>query len=252
MFMKKILIIEDEYISGMRLKHMISDIDDSFDVYGPLKSVESVVEELRSHNDYYLIIADIHLVDGLVFEAFRQIMPSSFVVFTTAYDEYAIEAFHANGIAYLLKPINIDDLSAAMNKVKLCPDSKTESIANTTRLMQDIKIYKERFLVSKGDELIPIRSKDICYFKTSGKTTLVCTNDGNNYYIAEHIFEIEDMLNPDSFFRINRQYIVNINSIARIRMSFNGKLHVRIVCCDDDDIYISKDKAVKFKEWLDS
>ena len=117
--MQKVLIIEDDHFSARRLKRLIMDIDDTIDVHGPLKSVEEVTEELVANNDYDLIFSDIRLSDGDVFEAFRKVMPQSFVIFTTVYDEYAMEAIKNNGLDYLMKPIDADELRAAIGKLRL-------------------------------------------------------------------------------------------------------------------------------------
>jgi two-component system, LytTR family, response regulator LytT len=126
--MKKVLIIEDDHFSARRLKRLVMDIDDTIDVYGPLKSIMEVVAELTTNNNYDLIFSDIRLVDGDVFEAFKEVMPKSFVIFTTAYDEYAMEAIKNNGLDYLMKPIDADELRAAMNKLNLNYSTQQENI----------------------------------------------------------------------------------------------------------------------------
>lgn len=150
--MKKVLIIEDDNFSARRLKRSIMDIDDTVDVHGPLKSIMEVTEELTFHNDYDLIFSDIRLADGDVFEAFSRVMPQSFVIFTTAYDEYAMEAIKNNGLDYLLKPIDADELRAAIEKLRLNRERQQPTVANKLNsAFNDTHQYHERFLIPKGD-----------------------------------------------------------------------------------------------------
>lgn len=141
--MKKVLIIEDERISAIRLEKLIHEIDDTIEVEGPLVSVLEVVEHLRRHNDYDLIFADIRLSDSDVFTAFQEIMPASFVIFTTAYDEYAMQAIKNHGIDYLLKPIDEKDLRQAIQKLSL---GVKENTGNCIQVMRDMTHYKERLI----------------------------------------------------------------------------------------------------------
>ena len=152
--MQKVLIIEDDHFSARRLKRLIMDIDDTIDVHGPLKSVAEVTEELAANNDYDLIFSDIRLADGDVFEAFRKVMPQSFVIFTTAYDEYAMEAIKNNGLDYLMKPIDADELRAAIGKLRLNRNAQQSAVVSPLRdVLNDTRQYRERFLITKGDEL---------------------------------------------------------------------------------------------------
>lgn len=143
--MQKVLIIEDDHFSARRLKRLIMDIDDTIDVHGPLKSVAEVAEELAANNDYDLIFSDIRLADGDVFEAFRKVMPQSFVVFTTAYDEYAMEAIKNNGLDYLMKPIDADELRAAIGKLRLNRNAQQSAVVSPLHgVLNDTRQYRER------------------------------------------------------------------------------------------------------------
>lgn len=164
--MKKVLIIEDERISAIRLEKLIREIDDTIEVEGPLASVSEVVEHLRLHNDYDLIFADIRLSDGDVFTAFQEIMPASFVIFTTAYDEYAMQAIKNHGIDYLFKPIDEKELRQAIQKLSL---GVKENAGQVHQVLSDIKHYKERLVVYKGEELIPLQVSVILYFQRKVK-----------------------------------------------------------------------------------
>jgi len=249
--MKKILIIEDDFFSAKRLKRQIMDIDDMILIHGPLKSVKDVVEELSVNNDYDLVFSDIRLVDGDVFEAFRKVMPNSFVIFTTAYDEYAMQAIKNNGLDYLLKPIDFKELCIAMDKLKMLNSAKEEIHSKINYLLDETRQYRERFLVSKGDELVMLYADDISYINKTDNHVMAFTEDGLSYSLSMTMTDLEQDLDPNKFFRINRQYIANIKGIRKISLFFSSKLIVRLKGCNDDSITISKEKTAQFKKWLD-
>ncbi len=247
--MKKYLIIEDEDITANRTINMLLESDENVEIAGPLKSVSEVMSHLAEYNDYDLIFSDIQLTDGLVFDAFRQMKPKSLVIFTTAYDEYAMNAFKANGIDYLMKPLDREELREAIRKA----ENLTRQEDYTTRmnkLSTDMKCFRERFLVIKGDELIPLKVSEISCFAKEDRHVKACLPDGESFLMQESIAEIETSVNPETFFRINRQYVVNINFVKKISFFFGGKLHLRITGCKDNEVYVSKEKVSKFKDWL--
>ncbi len=249
--MKKILIIEDDNFSAKRLKRLVMDVDDTVDVHGPLKSIDEVVNELSVNNDYDLIFSDIRLVDGDVFEAFRRVKPKSFVIFTTAYDEYAMQAIKNNGLDYLMKPIDSKELCAAMDKLKMLCSAKETVHGKLDGLLNETRRYRERFLVNKGDELVMLYTDDISYISKTDNHVMAFTEDGTSYPLTMNMTDLEQALDPDKFFRINRQYIANIKGIRKIGLFFSSKLIVRLKGCDDDNIVISKEKTALFKKWLD-
>lgn len=244
--MKKVLIIEDELLSAKRLKKMILDIDDTLEVDGPLQSVKDVVEYMQAHDDYDLVFSDIRLLDGDVFMAFQKVLPSSLVIFTTAYDEYAMLAIKSNGIDYLLKPIDEDELREAMKKV----GNLTSSNGKLKSVIDKLVRYKERLLVYKGGDMVSLPVNDILYFYKDGRNMLVTTSSGEAYCLSVTIQELESQLDPDKFFRLNRQYLVNIAALKKISPFFNSKLIVQLFHCSDRNIIVSKERAVLFKEWL--
>ena len=253
--MKRILIIEDERMSASRLKRLISDIDDTLDVVGPLTTVEEVIETLKQDTAFDLIISDIRLHDCLVFEAFHEVMPRCMVVFTTAYDEHALEAFRHNGIDYLLKPVEQDALANAIRKVQNnLNDLNHLNYSNQSNLLsasRELRCFRERILVTRGDELIPLRTDTVRYFSIEDNIVTAYTNQGDSFRIPLTMNDLEQQLNPDLFFRLNRQYIAHIDSIRKISFFFSSKLIVRLTGCDDDHIVISKEKSAQFKQWLD-
>ena len=247
--MKKVLIIEDERISAIRLEKLIREIDDTIEVEGPLASVSEVVEHLRRHNDYDLIFADIRLSDSDVFTAFQEIMPASFVIFTTAYDEYAMQAIKNHGIDYLLKPIDEKDLRQAIQKLSL---GVKENTGNCIQVMRDMTHYKERLIVYKGEELIPLQVSEILYFSKESKELLCMTAEGKQYHVRNMTMQdLEEQLNPEKFFRLNRQYFIHIRALKRITPFFNSKLKVRLCYCLDEEILVSRERSILFKKWLE-
>lgn len=247
--MKKVLIIEDERISAIRLEKLIREIDDTIEVEGPLASVSEVVEHLRRHNDYDLIFADIRLSDGDVFTAFQEIMPASFVIFTTAYDEYAMQAIKNHGIDYLLKPIDEKDLRQAIQKLSL---GVKENTGKLHQVMGDMTHYKERLIVYKGEELIPLQVSEILYFSKESKELLCMTAEGKQYHVRNMTMQdLEEQLNPEKFFRLNRQYFIHIRALKRITPFFNSKLKVRLCHCQDEEILVSRERSILFKKWLE-
>lgn len=247
--MKKVLIIEDERISAIRLEKLIREIDDTIEVEGPLASVSEVVEHLRRHNDYDLIFADIRLSDSDVFTAFQEIMPASFVIFTTAYDEYAMQAIKNHGIDYLLKPIDEKDLRQAIQKLSL---GVKENTGKLHQVMGDMTHYKERLIVYKGEELIPLQVSEILYFSKESKELLCMTAEGKQYHVRNMTMQdLEEQLNPEKFFRLNCQYFIHIRALKRITPFFNSKLKVRLCHCQDEEILVSRERSILFKKWLE-
>lgn len=247
--MKKVLIIEDEEISARYLTKMINEIDPSLEVTGPMTSIEDIICELERTNNYYIIFSDIRLNGRLVFEAFEKVRPKSTVIFTTAYDEYALSAFKNMGIEYLLKPIDFEELKSAIEKVNNLGSMYFDSSSSYEQRQFLSESYKKHLLVTKDDNLIPIKTEEICYIKRE-EYVRVFLFDGSNYALSHNLVEMESMLDPRMFFRLNRQYIANINSILRISNFFNYKLTVKLKGCKDI-VVVSKERATEFKKWIE-
>ena len=250
--MQKVLIIEDDHFSARRLKRLIMDIDDTIDVHGPLKSMSEVTEELAANYDYDLIFSDIRLADGEVFEAFLMVMRQSFVIFSTAYVEYSIEAIKINGLDYLMKPIDAGELRAAIGKLRFNRYAQQSAVVSPLHdVLNDTRQYRERFLITKGDELCMLCADDICYINMHDNRITAFAVDGTSYPLPMSMNDLEQALDPARFFRLNRQYIANINGIRKISFYFSSKLIVRLKGCKDENIVISKEKATLFKKWLE-
>ncbi len=250
--MKKVLIIEDDIFSARHLTKLLRNIDDTIEVHGPLSSVEEVIDELCSNNDYDLIFSDIRLVDGDVFDAFSEVMPQAFVIFTTAYDEYAMQAIKNNGLDYLMKPIDGKELLQAIGKLKLSDAADADAnLVKLDRMLSDSHHYRKRFLVNKGDELIMVDANKINYISMDNGKVNAHIDGSSCFSLPVTMAELETQLDPEEFFRLNRQYIANIKGIRKISLSFNSKLIIRLKGLDNEEIVVSKEKTAQLKRWLD-
>lgn len=260
----KILIIEDEERSFMRLKRLLQQIDDTFEIEGPITSVSETTEVLKlssdsaktdGSKDYYIIFADIRLEDGDVFEAFLQASPKAPVIFTTAYNEYALEAFRSNGIAYLQKTIVPQELAEAVSKAKkLIADDHAPQ--EYSALLESLGLkkqqtYREHFLVQNNDGYTVLNVQDINHISTENGITRAFLHNGRSMSLNYSLNDIEAQLDPAKFFRANRQYVIGIDSIERINFLFNYKLSVRLKVYPNVDIIVSKEKSAQLKEWID-
>lgn len=248
-----ILIIEDEKRNAKLLERLLLEIDSTYIINGPLVSVEETVEYLNSHNQPDLILADIRLTDGLSFEAIRQSGTNAPIIFTTAYDEYAIKAFKFNSFDYLLKPIDIDELRAAIKKVmKTGINTENNNIQQLIAQMQDNNYnYRERFLIPWRDGYRCVMVNDINHIVLKNRIVAIQLNNNTSLNIPYTMDELEKQLNPKMFFRANRQYLININHILSISNYFNNRLIIRLKGYDNEEIIISRDKVAEFKAWLD-
>ncbi len=220
-----ILIIEDEERNFNRLRRMLEKINPTFQICGPTTNIVETVEYLRSRPTPNLILADIRLSDGLSFEVFKQVQVSSPIIFTTAYDEYAVQAFKYNSIDYLLKPIDAGELAAAIEKATQRQIPAENGLGQLLELMQRNNYkFRERFLLPYRDGYKMIRVKDVNHIYTENRIVRLYLNDGTSEAIALSMDELESQLNPDEFFRANRQYIVQIDCVDYVGNYFNSKL----------------------------
>ncbi len=245
----KVLIIEDEEISFRRLRRMLMELRPHMEIEGPLTTTSEVISRLSECSGYDLIFSDIRLRGLEVFDAFEEVMPECMVIFTTAYDEYAIKAFKNNGIEYLLKPIEKDCLSEALKKVERLTGQHISGKSKIDAVISELP-YRERIITWKGEDLIPINVKDILYFYFDQRHVYAKHSDGYSSAVQFTMGELVNELDPKLFFRLNRQYIANIDSITRISRSFNSRLLVRLKGCDRT-LTLSKEKSAELREWLD-
>lgn len=248
-----ILIIEDERTSADRLYRQIKRIEPNASVHGPLASVTESIEWFKNNNTAVdVILADIRLDDGLCFDALRYAPSTSAIVFTTAYDEYAIKAFKYNSIDYLLKPINPEELEDALVKAKKTVRNQDATVDALIALLDRSKgHYRERFLTPCSDGYKTVDVNDVDYIFTENKEVHLFLADGSSEMISYSMDELEKQLDPDRFFRANRQFIVSIGSISKLANSFGGKFKLILRNYPKVLIPISKEKAPMLKAWLD-
>jgi len=250
----KILIIEDERHNANRLQAMLKEIDAQITICDILESVADSVEWFNHQPAPDLILMDVRLADGLCFEIFSSCNVSAPVIFTTAYDEYAIRAFKVNSIDYLLKPVHRPELEAALDKYKqVVAQQQPDPAIND--LIEIIKkqgaTYRSRFLIPLNDGYKSVGVEELDYIYSEFKVTHLVSNDKQVYAATQTMDELEEQLDPSLFFRANRQHIISLNIIKDIHNYFNGKLKVILNKYPDTEILISREKAGSFKQWLD-
>lgn len=248
----KILIFEDERLTADRLIQLITRYNSKIEVLDVLQSVKQGVKWFSDNPPPEIIFMDIHLSDGSCFELFEKINLETPIIFTTAYDQYAIEAFKVNSVDYLVKPINFKKLRIAVDKyerLKQLNQNINPEVYNDIA-QQLTKTHKKRFLIKVGDQLKQIKSKDISYFYFEEGLVFVVTNTNNKYPIDYSLEQLENILDPEMFYRINRKFIVGSDSILKIHSYFNSRLKLMLTPSYEQDVIVSRDKVKGFKEWL--
>lgn len=250
----KVVIVEDENLSAEHLALLLHRIDNNIEVIKYLDTVKGTIKEFQKGLEADLLFLDIHLADGNSFEIFDQIHIDTPIIFTTAYDQYAIQAFKQNSIDYLLKPIALKDLSFALEKYRKQEQKVNKNLIEniTTAYQQLNKQYKTRFLVKKGQSIESILTADIHHFETEESISFLTTNKGSRYPIDYTLDQLETLLEPKDFFRINRKVILHIQSIEKVNTYFNSRLSIATKFLDGDARVVSRDRVNDFKMWLDS
>jgi DNA-binding LytR/AlgR family response regulator len=249
----KALIVEDEPLSAVHLKTLLNKVAPEIEVINMLDSVKSTVHFLKEKPVIDLLFLDIHLADGLSFEIFQQTEVLQPVIFTTAYDEYAIKAFKVNSVDYLLKPIGLSDLKTAINKF----NTQHASINNANNIKAQMafemmsKAQKTRFIVKMGENLSSIKTEEIAYFIAEDGIVILVTKEGKRFPIDYTMDALEAVLNKEQFFRINRKLILNIEQIIQVQTYFNGRLKIKLKLVLNDDCIVSRERVADFKKWLD-
>lgn len=249
-----VLIIEDEELAADRLESMIREIDPGFTVMAKIGSVMESVKWLSTHTAD-LIFLDIQLSDGLSFGIFDRVNVQTPIVFTTAYDEYAIKAFQLNSIAYLLKPIRKNDLMESLQKYQALKSAFTIDFERLLANLQGKKPeYKKRFLIQTGDKIRKVEISDIAWFYALDKGVYLRTFQNNTYPAESSLDSLEQQIDPSQFFRINRKYLVNMEAIANMVAWSRGriKLELKPKADDEFDSVVSIDRASEFRKWLNS
>ncbi|WP_124980849.1 LytR/AlgR family response regulator transcription factor [Nonlabens xiamenensis] len=253
------IIIEDEKPAARRLVRMLKELD--LEPLAMLHSVQEATEYLLNHPSPDLIFLDIQLSDGLSFEIFDQVQVDSAIIFTTAYDEYALQAFKLNSIDYLLKPIDEEELETAVQQFRnRFRESDTTNIPPATIDFNDIakmlgnpvgKTYKKRYTAKVGEHLKLFPTDEVQLFYSENKGTYLHLDNGRNYLIDNKLESLENELDPEQFFRISRQAIVNVNAIDDMIHHTNSRLKVKINSFNEFDLIVSRERVKDFKNWLD-
>ena len=250
----KILLIEDETPAAKRLSQLILKFRPNAQILEVIDSVEGAVKWLNTFETPDLLFLDIQLSDGLSFDIFTQTEIQAPIIFTTAFDQFTLKAFKVNSIDYLLKPIDPQELEKALKKYDhLFGKSLSYDPATITNLLKSIvkKNYKTRFLVKSGQQLSYISVKDIAYFYSEDGVLCTRLHNGKRHLLDYTLDQLEDLLEPDQFFRINRKIITHINAIHKIHTYFNSRLKVELLPKTDFEAIVSRDRVGGFKDWLD-
>lgn len=255
--MMRVLIIEDEPLAAERMEELIKAYDSTIIVAGRCDSVKESVRWLSSNLQPDLLFLDVQLGDGLSFEIFDQAEVDCPVIFTTAYDAYAIDAFRLNSISYLLKPIRQEELNAAIEKYKASPwfSEVQESVMQQQVALDMVRQlftrqYKKRFMVKTGQHLRSITTDDILCFSSLDKATWATLGGGKSVLLDYTLEQLEGLIDPERFFRVSRRYIVSFEAIDDIITYSGSKLKLKIKHCSDDDLFVSRDRMQEFKTWL--
>lgn len=251
-----VLIIEDEQLAAEKLESLLKKMSKEINVIGKLRSVSTAIEWLNTNEHPDLLISDIKLLDGISFEIFSKIDFRKPVIFTTAYDQYAIKAFEVNSIDYLLKPIQADKLEAAFQKLKIFHGKQNdESLPDYKKLMEVMqsgnKQYKSRFMIKVGQKILAVPVEKIAYFFSQNKLSYIVTKEGKKYPLDDPLETIDPLLDPQHFIRANRQYIISFESIKEIHPYFKGRVKLELIPQNEHEIVISSDRTPDFKRWLD-
>ncbi|MCY7359084.1 MAG: LytTR family DNA-binding domain-containing protein [Rudanella sp.] len=250
-----VLILEDEQPSAQRLRELCLELEPGASVVATLDSVAAAQAWLKTHLEPDLILVDIHLADGSGFEVFRQVSVSSSLIFTTAYDQYAIEAFKLNSLDYLLKPIDRAELKRAFQKYHHWQTRRSETPSRAESFVMPPRPvgqpYKQRFLVRFGDHLQYKSVDEIAYFYAEDKVVYLVTEDGKRFIVDYRLEQLEEVLEPVHFFRINRKFVARIGAIQRIKSLLNGRLQIFLKPVPGEDLFVSRERATELKAWLD-
>lgn len=254
----KYLVIEDEIPAQRLIVDLVGELRADWEVVGCLDSVEAAVEWFGGHDQPDVVFLDIQLSDGLSFEILERVDVEGMIIFTTAYDEYAMRAFRVNSIDYLLKPIKKNRLSDALDKYEHYTRKmfrERNRAIDVAELMDALKgaasKYRTRFLVSQGDVFFPLPVERVAYIFSRNKVVSAVTFEGKRYVLDFTLEALEEQLSPEMFFRASRQFIVNVDAVLKVHTFFNGKLLLETKPGFDEKVTISRSKAPQFKLWLD-
>jgi DNA-binding LytR/AlgR family response regulator len=251
----KVLIIEDEPQAAQRLETLVKGIEPGVTILDKIDTVKRAVQWMKTNPSPDLIFMDIQLADGISFQIFEQCEIKSPVIFTTAYDAYALKAFKVNSIDYILKPVDKDELQSAFLKFR----NLTGNVSGTKVVLENIeqavqmltKKFKTRFVIKVGEHLRTVEVSSILYFFSRDKATFCYTTDNRQLILDFTLEELEEMVDPSQFFRINRKFLVASQSIQDIISYTNSRLRLMVKGSSDNDIIVARERVQEFREWLD-
>ena len=253
----KVLVVEDEIHAQKEIKRLLALCDYDIKILEFIDNVEDAISWINNNPDPDLMFFDIQLADGMSFEIFNHIESNAPVIFTTAFNEFAIKAFKVNSVDYLLKPIKLNELNAAIKKY-LSLEEKSGNRRQPISLDQIEQLFKlnkpsfkSRYIAKIGDQILHIPIKEIAYFKSEDNVTFIVTHNNKRYIIDYALEQITTEINPDHFHRINRSYIIHIDSIKKINKYFNSRLHIELEPTNPDQVLISRIKVPDFLKWID-
>ncbi|MER2999494.1 LytR/AlgR family response regulator transcription factor [Pontibacter populi] len=253
----RVLIIEDEELAARKLAMLVKRYDPVIEVVDILDSVKAAVAWFKECPAPDLVFLDIHLADGLSFEIFREIKLYTPIIFTTAYDEYALKAFELNSVDYLLKPVSPEDIARSLDKYKILhpekrPNQLPAQMENLLRTMlQPQPQFKERFLVKVGQKILSLSVNDVAYFYSDERLVLIMTHDQQKLPVDYTLDELTELLDPNVFFRVSRQFIVKFEAIAAMYAYSNSRIKLSLHPIEPKEVIVSGEKAGTFKKWLD-
>jgi DNA-binding LytR/AlgR family response regulator len=249
----KVLIVEDEIPAANRLAKLVQQCGEGVDIVNKVDSVEAAVKYIGTAPVLDLIFMDIQLADGLSFDIFEQVKVITPVIFTTAFDQYTLKAFKVNSIDYLLKPIDEKELQQALEKFKsLHKKQPVDFSEKMLQLMQEMNVnrYKERLLIKRGQQLSYLKTENTAYCYADGKLCFAVDFEGNKYLLENNLSQLEEQLQPATFYRINRHLLVNIEAIKKVHTWLGGRLKVEIAPSTTAETVVSRERVNGFKDWL--
>ncbi|MFT3679536.1 MAG: LytTR family DNA-binding domain-containing protein [Ferruginibacter sp.] len=249
----RVLIIEDEIPAAHRLSKLLQQYDDDIDIVHKTDSIETSVQFLGNSPALDLIFMDIQLADGISFDIFEQVPIKTPVIFTTAFDQYTLKAFKVNSIDYLLKPIDEKELGKALEKYhSLYRKSPVDFSDKMIKLIQEINLtkYKERLLIKRGQQLSYLKTENTAYCFADGKLCYAVDFNGTKYLLESNLGQLEEQLQPDHFYRINRHLLVNIEAVKKVHTWLGGRLKLEIAPATTAETVVSRERVNGFKEWL--
>lgn len=251
----RVLIIEDEVMAAERLQELVLESFPDTEILARLDSISRAVEWFASNEPPDLAFFDIQLADGLSFEIFEKASVGCPVIFTTAYDEYALKAFKVNSVDYLLKPIDTDELKAAVVKFRDLHERAEPSIPTSQNIDEVLRLltkqYKSRFIVKVGERIKSIPVEEILCFYSMAKASYIQTSDDRHYVMDHSLEQVEELIDPEKFFRVNRKFIIGIDAIADMISYTNSRLKIKLHHPTEEEIIVAREKVKEFKSWLE-